>query len=406
MALALHADAPPQDPLFMATVKVPEALVRSGPSDQAAMYPTNRLGQGVVVEVMKDRGDGWLEIKPPSSSFDWINTRFLRRNDSYVWIVTTHDDAPAAVLMGSALVQDKPTVNSNKKLARGSMVIAVGQPIMDKKENDGLWLPVEPPPGEVRYIRADQVVRRPDPASGTTAATAASASAPAAPEAPPAPTAVAGNFRMPQPAGGDTGATPPASAGTTDPRWQQAQQLEQAGRTAEAADLYTQLAHDMSKDNHDFAMQCYNRAYFLRESARGGTPPAGPPADARYSATAGDSRLRPIPAGSPGQQVGYQTPPPPQMQQSNYGSTSDAAAAGPLLQSQPGRLQVAGRGVDGKRAYVLISSTGQLLMYITPQPGVDLEPYLNRNVQAYGPLVYRMELRAYHLSAQQVTPVP
>jgi hypothetical protein len=387
LALVLHADAAPPDPLYTATVKGPEALVRSGPSDDEKMYPTGRLHQGDKVEVVKERDDGWLEIKPPSGSFSWINTRFLERRNQWIWIVHTDDDAPVPVLVGSALIEAKPTV-SNTKVRRGSLVVARHKTIAAE---DGVWLPIEPPPGEVRYIRADAVVRdRPAEQAAPSPATAAApppAPGGTPPDRPPAPAAATGGFRI-----------PPSAGGSSDPRWLEAQRLEQEGKTAEAAEKYTQLAQQVCSENHDLAMQCYNRAYFLREAAQGGAAPGGQAVDARYGTAAGDNRLHPVAAATSG--------PPPQTQQANYQARPDPAAVGPLLRSDPGQLRVAGRGVDGKQTYVLISSQGRLLMYITAQSGLDLEPYLNRNVQVTGPLVYRMDLRAYHMSAQQVAPVP
>jgi hypothetical protein len=137
-------------------------------------------------------------------------------------------------------------------------------------------------------------------------------------------------------------------------------------------------------------MQCYNRAYFLREPAAAGA--AAPPADPRLAGAAADSRLAPVPAGAPGQQT-------------NYASLQDPAAGYPPQLSPPGLLRLAGRGVDSRPTYVLQNSRGLIEMYVTAQPGVDLQSYVGRNVQVYGPLVYRMDIRAQYMSAQRVTPL-
>jgi hypothetical protein len=408
VALTLHGDPTPQEPLYTATVSVPEALVRSGPSDDPKMYPTNRLRQRAIVEVVKDRGDGWLEIKPPSGSFDWINTRFLLRMNPLTWVVTAHDDAPAPVLFGSELIDAKPTV-IGRKAARGSVVVPVGPEIPDKQENDGSFLPIEPPPGEVRYIRADAVIRNQPPTQAS--APPAAPFAPPAPAtaiaaAPPAPVTPAGDFRPPQP-GAPTTASFTAAAGgaadaSSDPRLVEAQRLEQAGKTAEAAQKYRELAQQVCSQNHDLAMQCYNRAYFLERGPAGGSQGV----DARYGATATDDRLRPVAAGASGTPPSPSPAPSPPPQTANYQPNPDPASAGPVLRSDPGQLRLAGRGVDGKRTYMLISGDGRMLMYVTGQTGVDLEPYVDRNVQLTGPLVYRMDVRAYHMTAQQATPLP
>jgi hypothetical protein len=44
-------------------------------------------------------------------------------------------------------------------------------------------------------------------------------------------------------------------------------------------------------------------------------------------------------------------------------------------------------------------------MYVTPQPGLNLEPYLYRIVEIVGPLYYRGDLRTYHMRAVQVASV-
>jgi hypothetical protein len=384
VALTLHADPAPQAPLYTATVNVPEALVRSGAAETDAMYPTNRLRQGAVVEVVRDRGDGWLEIKPPSGSFDWINTRFVHRVNPLTWVVTAHDDAPAPVLLGSELIEAKPTV-IGLKVARGSLVVPVGREIADKKDNDGTFLPIEPPPGEVRYLKADAVVRNQAAAPGSTPPPPTAVTA----AAPPAPVTPTGDFRPPQPVPPTTAPPTAPADGGNDPRWAEAQRLEQQGRTAEAAQKYRDLAQQVCSQNHDLAMQCYNRAYFL-ERGQTGAP----------AATA-DDRLRPVAAGTAGP-----APAPSAPQTTNYQPGAEPASAGPVLRSDPGQLRLAGRSVDGKRTYMLVSSKGEPLMYVTPQVGLDLEPYVNHNVQVTGPLVYRMDVRAYYMTAQQATPLP
>jgi hypothetical protein len=383
--LTLHADGPPQEKLYDATVKVPEALVRSGASDDMKLYPTNRLHQGDTVEVVKEMDGGWLAIKPPAKgSFSWVNTRFLERDpkDSRIWLV--HGEAPVDVLLGSELVNTKPTVVSNKKMSPGSFVVAVGQPLDDKQENDGRFLPIVPPEGELRYIRADQVVRA---APGQAGLAPPPAAVGAAPPAPPAP---GGDYSRPAAPAAASTPLPPPAGGSNDPRWLDAQRLEQEGRKAEAAQKYTELAQQVYAENHDLAMQCYNRAYFLRESLQGGAA-AAPPAGAQLASAAAENRLAPVPAGAPAQQA-------------NYASLQDPAAGYPP-QAKEGRLRLAGRNVDTRRAYVLEDSRGFPQMYVMPQPGVDLESYVGRNVQVYGPLVYRMDIRAQYMSAQRITPL-
>ena len=44
------------------------------------------------------------------------------------------------------------------------------------------------------------------------------------------------------------------------------------------------------------------------------------------------------------------------------------------------------------------------LTYVVGQPGLDLQGYVGQTVEVYGPIVYRMDVRAYYVTASQVRP--
>ncbi len=206
----------------------------------------------------------------------------------------------------------------------------------------------------------------------------------------------------------------PASIAPGSPEaemWQQAAQAEQAGKRFEAEEFYKQLAHRVCNVNHDLAMKCYNRIEFLRGGQKttsqsqyqGGGVYANP-----RGVTGSDARFSPVPTDAYGQPLncqvsspGYGSPPPPAGVPNSPVPTLEPQAIG------PGLLRVAGRMVDYRRAYVLEDSrTHDVIMYVTPQQGVDLESYANRLVSLYGPMVYRGDLRANYMTAMRVTPLP
>jgi hypothetical protein len=129
------------------TVIVREVLVRSGPSDK--FYATSRLSQGDRVTVVAAPPDaqqpGWIAIKPPRGSFSWINQRFVEVIAAGTGKVVA--DNPVPVLVGSSECNDHS--KEGTKAARGSQVI-----ILDRANytDEGVWLPILPQPGEVRYI--------------------------------------------------------------------------------------------------------------------------------------------------------------------------------------------------------------------------------------------------------------
>lgn len=49
---------------YTATIAVPEAELRAGPSNDTKLYTTNKLRQGDTVVVVEERPDGWLAVRP------------------------------------------------------------------------------------------------------------------------------------------------------------------------------------------------------------------------------------------------------------------------------------------------------------------------------------------------------
>ncbi len=73
--------------------------------------------------------------------------------------------------------------------------------------------------------------------------------------------------------------------------------------------------------------------------------------------------------------------------------------------SGPGKLRRAGRVLEGRKTYVLESSANYPMLYVTPGPNVDLDPYLGQFVELFGPAVYNGDLRANYMTVMRVQPV-
>ncbi|MBI2477951.1 MAG: hypothetical protein HYV60_04690 [Planctomycetia bacterium] len=61
---------------YKVLVKDREVTVRSGPGSQ--FYATGRIVAGDEIEVYERKGGGWLAIRPPEGSFNWIEANKLR----------------------------------------------------------------------------------------------------------------------------------------------------------------------------------------------------------------------------------------------------------------------------------------------------------------------------------------
>jgi hypothetical protein len=377
--LALVCDASAQTVLYNATVNVPEAEVRCGPSDKPELYATNRLRQGDTVQVVREEAGGWLAIIPPRGAFSWINTRCLEQIDARTWMVRVPDGDRVPVLYGTSLRSEKPTVKS-ADLSRGAQVVGLE---LARVTEDGKWLPIEPPSTEVRYIRVSDVGRVP---------------AQSAPGGPPASTADAAKLAVRSAEPGSAPPVertapvstlkPPVTESGGNPAWLDAQRAEQAGNLDQAIRLYTELGQRVANTDHDLAMQCYNKAYWLRQR-NGGTVVTG-----YQGGNTAYSRIYPVPAGSVNHSVTCYVP-------------QSSCTPCPYEQhTMSGRLRLAGRSLDYKRTYALENSQGQLLSYVTAQPGINLETYLNHNVEVCGPGCYRADARANYLTACRVSPLP
>jgi hypothetical protein len=410
--LATGIPAPAQNVLYTAVVSAQEAEVRCRPGLDPKLYPTNRLFHGESVQVLEVREDGWLAIKPPRSSFSWINLRFLVKLAPLQWSV--ENDVPVPVFYGSELINAQPTVES-VRVTRGTIVVSVGEPQVTgevlQSGLDGKWLPIEPPPTERRYIRADAVERVPFVQTASSKPSSTPYATPAPPLASPATASPYGT------------ATP--SGGSVDPLWFQAQRAEQEGKIEEAEQLYTQLAGQTL--NHDLAIACQNRIRSLYELKR--NPGNGSLSPARLTNayplnSSIDSRLVAAPPNANAQvMMSAPAAPTPGRAISQYTYARDVpAAAGPpaavnvgsspALGLTPGRsgpcwLRRTGNlFLDDRPLFALEKVRGQLTMYVTAEPGVNLEAYVGKQVELFGPIMYRGDLKTNYMTVTQVAPLP
>jgi hypothetical protein len=343
-------EAPPD----VRTVIVPQAQVWCGPSMNDGLYPTNVLRRGDRVQVESKLDSGWLAIRPPAGSFSWINNRHVKpvvpKYSNYVVIAENY----VPVWIGSSLKRERPTKIS-LKLSQGAQVRVIGRAMTDE---EGTWLPIEPPPSEVRYIRKE-LVSKPAAAPPRTPATSAKPVVP---------------LRTPD---GDT-------------LWRDAEKAENAGRIADAVRLYKLAGDANSSVNPARSEEAYRRAHWYEQAQANARRP---PAASVYTTAANPAYagvFQPIGGAQPGAASGQLV------------STPASSPAGVCYR---GRLHPAYQN-EVNRRYHLLDNRGSPILSVVAGPGVDLSSYADRNVELWGQTSWDMDRRNYLLTVSHVQEMP
>jgi hypothetical protein len=407
---------------YKATVIVPEVEVRCLPTDHASSYPTSKLKQGAVVEVVEEKEPGWLAITPPPGSFSWVQERFFKRLDPNGPEAQILQDG-VEVRLGSSVVDRKPDV-VQARLPRGTVVVILnGRRAYE--DDTGFWVMIQPPAREVRFIPASAVQ-----AVGPVQ-TVSSAPPPAGSPISPPSGAPAGAAQPSEINPGALHSTEPAPV--EDPLWLQAKQAEKEGKYAEAKSLYLQLAKQTS--DHNLCIRCYNHIHFMESRIQGATPGTFSTTSSVHPVAAGDNRLVPTPtilyppvakppaaasqatsqytyiretaapaAGAASAPAPSLAPAPASAPAPSPASTPQAAAPSQTL--GPGLLVRSVMPVAGQKAYLLQRGEGEPIVYVLPAPGVNLESYANTRVSVSGSIAYHQGYRREVITAAQVIPQP
>ncbi|HEY8503776.1 MAG TPA: SH3 domain-containing protein [Gemmataceae bacterium] len=342
-----------------AVVLPPGVELRSGPSPRYPAAGRLRPGQRVVVH---HEENGWLAVLPPEGSVSWVNHRHLGELDPSGGPQNVPLLADRVEVRVGSGPDAPPLPVKQVTLPRGTIVEVLGPRAVAE---NSVWYAITPPVGEYRYVPREAVSPESSPPAPAGEVFLASARR--------APAGYAGEEPSAAPG-------PPGPARASDhPLWVRAEEAERRGDRAAAEESYRRLMEELRRGggDHDLLLLCSNRLHRLRQGADapgGGRAPA---------------LLRPPPpAAGPGPAPAY---------------TAAATSVARLRASGPGVLRRSGFYIDGRPAYVLEADQGGRL-YVTAQPGVNLEPYVHRRVELYGPVVYRGDIRGgNYMSVARVT---
>jgi hypothetical protein len=169
LGVALLAAAEPQatasvPPLPLSVrVAASHALLRSGPGDD--FYPTERLARDDEVEVWAIDEGGWCAVRPTAGSFSWMRARDVTPESPL--------DDPAATPFTGVVVTDGAIARIGSQLnplrhvtqvalEAGERVRVVERVDVAEGRHAGEWLRIESPAGEFRWAAGEDLALPPE----------------------------------------------------------------------------------------------------------------------------------------------------------------------------------------------------------------------------------------------------
>ncbi len=159
-AMAASAAAPLP---VTAPVSATHTLLRAGPSDD--FYPTERIAAGTEVEVWAIDASGYCAVRPVAGSFSWLRLQDVEREPAaaaaprggFTGVVVTDG---VAARVGSQL-NDLRHV-SQVALEAGERVAVLETVTVNNGRHAGTWVRIEPPAGEFRWVRCEDLQLPPE----------------------------------------------------------------------------------------------------------------------------------------------------------------------------------------------------------------------------------------------------
>jgi len=339
---------------YQAVVVAEEAYVRSGPG--RSYYPTEKLNRGQTVEVYRHEAGGWCAIRPTIGSFSWLSDRHAKLLEDNLAVVV---EDGAAARIGSRLSDERHVVQV--RLRKDELV-----EVLEPPDSNG-WIKIAPPSGEFRWIAEADIQPQ------------TSSEPPAEKEQP------------------DISATDDSAQKPT---------LSAEAFQAELARLELELTAMVLTDPKHWFFDA------LREQANHLVDVAGTAVErgrarnlvtriARFENIKQRqdelfARQAEIKRAAVEEYLAKRKSAPVELQ-------PQAEDAGRF--DGTGRLIQVDSSKPGAPRYALTTDNGEILCYVTPAPGVNLQQYLGRWVGVVGKRGYVLEQRAPHLTARHIAPL-
>jgi hypothetical protein len=135
-----------------------DVYIRSGPGKN--YYPTEKLSRGEAVEIYRHDPGGWYAIRPPRGSFSWVPTRLLQPTTGH--LATVNGDRVVS-RVGSRFSDVRDVIQV--RLDRGEEVEIIEIKSLMTGGQSEQWCKIAPPAGEFRWVFGkfvDEVAPAPD----------------------------------------------------------------------------------------------------------------------------------------------------------------------------------------------------------------------------------------------------
>ena len=362
---------------YRAAIKTADTQVRSGPGKN--FYATDKLDEGATVEVYRHDPGGWAAIRPPDGSFSWVKARYLQQNETCPCVATVNSQGVVA-RVGSSVTEARDVIQVH--LDHGEAVELVD----GDEAKPGSWRKIAPPSGEFRWVPMDAIERSSEPAL---LADSEGDHHPFHQEPK--------DFQR---AGFDEEADPTLTPPLDDspPR---RRRLSHAALQQEIVDIDLELS---TRAAEDVTTWQFDDLHERAERALEGAPTALDRAAVREVMAKLD-RFDKIFDGHADVQLAQSRVPRAEQLASEQADTPFAAIDGSRFDGVGRLAQVVSKQPNSPK-YALVDPAGKVQYYLNPAPGVNLRPFLNKEVGVNGTRSAIAAKKRQVLSAQRITELP
>ncbi|MEO8495052.1 MAG: hypothetical protein ABI614_08275 [Planctomycetota bacterium] len=386
---------------YKVAVKSDEATVRSGPGAQ--FYATGLVTAGDEIEVYERKGGGWLAIRPPEGSFNWIEANKLRMTN----------DPDLAKVVGNNVVawvgSELGAVDDHKwqvKLDAGEPVQLMSRQSLAIFSGDEQrdFYQIAPPAGEFRWVNERDIQPIVEQAVAINAPSEIQLAqfqvvADGTIEVPPA----GDGFVPREEAKAETpvtAETPRVASLAPRPSFQP-KELGGTDFESLAKMLDLKLSETVSKEPLQWKLASLHQdAEALLEQSE--TTLQRGRARMMLENIKEFERLQTSYAGIGGAGTDVQPVKPPATTESP--AASDAAGFDPRFDGR-GWLLPVHSSKQASPPYALLDQQGQILSFVSPAPGLNLHRYLRKEVGIFGQRSRAEFLNKPHLTADRIVDI-